>query len=112
MKRELPKDHGIRAASEMQAQISYDLVMEEEMSFVEGTYRLPGHDWQVFIFSRKPIVTPEIQPTTWDSGVTGVFVGFPEGNRLNRSVVEQLLSEQFDVDEWIEVSGPDSIQIR
>jgi hypothetical protein len=24
------------------AEISYDLVMEEDMAFVEGTYRLPG----------------------------------------------------------------------
>ena len=34
------------------AEICFDLVMEKEMSFVEGTYRLPGRGWEVFIFSR------------------------------------------------------------
>lgn len=33
------------------AEISYDLVMDDDMSFVEGTYRLPGGDWQVVIVS-------------------------------------------------------------
>ena len=31
----------------MHAEISYDLVMDDDMSFVEGTYRLLGGDWQV-----------------------------------------------------------------
>ena len=30
---------------EMRAEISYDLVMDDDMEFVEGTYRLPGGDW-------------------------------------------------------------------
>jgi hypothetical protein len=33
--------------TKMQAEISYDLVMDYEMAFVEGTYRLPARDWQV-----------------------------------------------------------------
>jgi hypothetical protein len=27
------------------AEISYDLVMDEDMAFVEGSYRLPGNEW-------------------------------------------------------------------
>jgi hypothetical protein len=101
-----------RAAYEMQAEISYDLVMDDEMPFVEGTYRLPGYEWQVVIFSRRPVAIPEIESTTWASGVSGIFVRFPEDAPLNRSVVEQLLGDRFGVEEWIEVHGPDSIQIR
>ena len=46
------------------AQISFDLVMGEAMSFVEGTYRLPGRAWEVFIFGpdadvSEPRVTVE-----------------------------------------------------
>lgn len=96
----------------MRAEISYDLVMEDEMSFVEGTYRLPGHEWQVLIFSRGPVASPDIESATWASGVTGVSVKFPEDAPLNQSVVEQLPGDRFGVDEWIEVRGPDSIQIR
>lgn len=31
----------------MKAEISFDLKMEDNMSFVEGTYRLEGGEWQV-----------------------------------------------------------------
>lgn len=54
------------------AEISYDLVMEEDMSFVEGTYRRPDFDWQVFIFSRNDVSSPKISSTTWQSGTTGI----------------------------------------
>src|SRR5262249_35314102 len=56
----------------VKAEISYDLVMEDEMSFVEGTYRLPGGEWQVFIFipwqGSNAVVWTRSE---WDSGVTG-----------------------------------------
>jgi hypothetical protein len=40
----------------MRAEISYDLVMDDDMWFVDGTKRLPGRDWQVVIVraSRRP----------------------------------------------------------
>jgi hypothetical protein len=33
----------------MKGEISYDLVMENDMSFVEGTYRIENGEWRVFI---------------------------------------------------------------
>ncbi len=96
----------------MDAEISYDLVIDDEMSFVEGTYRLPGGDWQVVIFSRRAIAAPEVKKTQWHSGVTGVFVAFPENDPLNQTVVEQLLGDYLGVASWSVVRGPDSIQIR
>ena len=36
-------------------EISYDLVMEDDMAFVEGSYRIGGCDWQVFIISKRLI---------------------------------------------------------
>src|SRR5262245_47640183 len=42
------------------AEISYDLVMGEDMAFVEGTYRLPGGDWQVVIVSRYDVAEPQV----------------------------------------------------
>lgn len=37
----------------MKADITFDLVMTEDMPFVEGCYRLADGVWQVFIFRRS-----------------------------------------------------------
>src|SRR5687767_1242581 len=80
------REHRARAipvANNPRGEISYDLVMEEDMGFVEGTYRLPGGEWQVFVFSRFADVSePDVQHGQWDSGVTGFFVRFPRSGRL------------------------------
>src|SRR5262249_16058541 len=96
----------------MHGEICYDLVMEQEMSFVEGTHRLPGHDWQVFIFSRWRVEQPRVTVTQWHTGATGVFVRFPEYAMLNKAAVEQVLARALGVEGWVEVSGPDSMQLR
>jgi hypothetical protein len=57
-----------------QPEISYDLIMEPNMGFVEGTYRLAGGDWQVFIFTRSDVAEPQCRPNRWQSGVSGVVV--------------------------------------
>jgi hypothetical protein len=96
----------------MRAEISYDLIMDDDMSFVEGTYRLPGGDWQVVIVSRRDVAEPQIVPQRWESGVSGVVVRFPRTGRLNRETVERLLSAALGVSEWVEVRGPDSMRLR
>jgi hypothetical protein len=98
----------------MRAEISYDLVMEDDMDFVEGTYRLPGREWQVFIFGPDASASrPEVSACgKWQSGVTGVFVKCPPALRLNKGVVLAILSEALGVTQWEEVRGPDSIQLR
>lgn len=50
--------------TEMRAEISYDLVMDDDMAFVEGTHRLPGGDWQVVIVSApdRDVPAPEVVP--------------------------------------------------
>jgi hypothetical protein len=98
----------------MRAEISFDLVMEDDMDFVEGTYRLPGHDWQVLVFSRRPPVE-KLEINTkghWASGVTGVSVRFPKAQMLNKAAVMRVLSDVLGVTEWQEVHGPDSMQLR
>ncbi len=98
----------------MHAQISYDLVMEDEMSFVEGTFRLSGREWQVFIFCRDSTGSPPAinADARWETGVTGVVVKWPRGRALNRAVVLRVLSEQLGIAEWEEVRGPNSMQLR
>lgn len=96
----------------MKGEISYDLRMEDNMAFVEGTFRLAGGQWQVFIFSRYPLDHAIIVPTNWDRGVSGIVIRFPESQILNKTAVEQLLSEALGVTDWIEVGGPDSMKLR
>src|SRR5262245_13520548 len=93
-------------------EISYDLVMEADMSFVEGTYRLPGREWRVFIFSRRDVQSPLVDRVTWVSGVSGIHVAYPSDMSLNRLAVERLLAEAVGVCDWQRVRGPDSMQLR
>ena len=96
----------------MRAEISYDLVMNDDMQFVEGTFRLPGEQWQVVIVSRKDVAEPLAELQVWDSGVRGVFVRFPRGRQLNAAAVELVLSAKLGVAEWVVVRGPDSMRLR
>jgi hypothetical protein len=98
----------------MRAEISYDLVMDDDMEFVEGAYRLPGGGWQVVIVSafERDVPEPEVVPQAWESGVTGVFVRFPRRLPLNAEAVERVLSAALGVREWLRVRGPDSMQLR
>jgi len=96
----------------MTGEISFDLHMEDNMSFVEGAYRLCGGNWQVFIFSRYPVEQVKSIDSNWESGVSGIVISFPESKKLNKAVVEQVLSERLGVTEWVEVRGPDSMQLR
>lgn len=97
----------------MPAEISYDLVMGPDMGFVEGSYRLAGGEWRVFVFNHGDVQEPVIEHTRFGStGVSGVFVKLPKGLALNQFVVEQFLSRICEVDDWIVVRGPDSMTLR
>ena len=95
-----------------QAEISYDLVMEDDMDFAEGCYRLHGKPWEVFTVAKVNIVEPEHRFAKWDSGVTGITLFVPRATRLNKAVIEELLSSALGIAGWHEVRGPDSIVIR
>ena len=96
----------------MTGEISYDLVMTDDMDFVEGAYRVGDGAWQVLIVSKRDVTEPTIKPSTWDSGVTGVVIHLPRDTRLDKALVERLLSERLDIAGWVEVRGPDSMTLR
>ena len=96
----------------MTGEISYDLVMTDDMDFAEGAYRVAGGEWRVFVVRRRAVAEPATKPTTWDSGVSGVVIDLPSTTRLDKSVVERLLSGQCGVSEWSEARGPDSMSLR
>jgi hypothetical protein len=98
----------------MRAEISYDLVMDDDMEFVEGTYRLPGYDWQVLIVlaRERDVSQPQVVPQQWESGESGVIIRIPRNERINAATVERILSGALGVSEWVRVRGPDSMQLR
>jgi hypothetical protein len=95
-----------------QPEISFDLVMKPDMGFVEGTFRLTGGEWQVFVFKRGDVAEPQCRPSRWDSGVSGLVVTYPRVAVLNRASVERVLSSALAVQSWFLVRGPDSMQLR
>jgi hypothetical protein len=96
----------------VEAEISYDLVMGDDMDFAEGCYRLPGKTWEVFTATKRKIADAQYRSFQWDSGVSGILLHVPEATRLNKTLVEELLSSALGVAGWREVKGPDSIMIR
>lgn len=93
-------------------EISYDLVMEDDMGFVEGAYRIGGCDWQILVISKRPVDKLFWKPCTWDNGVSGIIVHFPERMRLNTASTEEIMSDILGVGIWSRVKGPDSMQLR
>lgn len=96
----------------MRAERSYDLVMCDDMQFVEGTFRLPGEDWQVVIASWQDVPEPIAIPQVWGSGVKGILLSFPRGRGINATTVERELSAVVGISEWAVVRGPDSMGLR
>jgi hypothetical protein len=88
--------------------------MTEDMSFVEGCYRLDDGEWQVFIFGHSRGFQPVgvKRDLVWDSGVRGLNVILPDDTKINKPFVLNLMSDILGVTEWIEVRGPDSIKLR
>ncbi len=99
----------------MKAEITFDLVMHEFMPAAEGCYRLSDNIWCVFFFYVCPEEGEFIgikKNLVWDSGVTGLNAFFPEGTNLNKALILETLSRELGVTEWVEVRGPDSIDLR
>ena len=94
-------------------EVSWDLVMEPDMPFAEGTYRVTEGGWQVFTTFRSRGDRPVgVRAVRWDSGVQGVNITFADHGLINKNTVLIALSKETGVREWREVSGPDSMQLR
>ena len=93
-------------------EISYDTVMGDDMGIVEGSYRLPGYLWQIFLFTNKAV--PELRQSfaTWQSGITGLEFKVPNGVAINHEFIVRAMSEVFGAASWIVVDGPDSLILK
>jgi hypothetical protein len=111
----LALEEQLSLGDQMDGEISYDLIMEDNMNFAEGTYRLSGGPWQVFIFitsNPKHQAGVAAYRRTWDSGVDGLVVYCPVNTILSKDFIERVLSSECGASCWKEVRGPDSIKIR
>ena len=69
----------------MKAELTFDCLYGDDQDNMEGCYRLPGQDWQVYFFTRWwDDGGPEVRlNTVWRSGVTGVNVRRAKDKPLN-----------------------------
>lgn len=102
------------AANEMIAEITWDLVMSEDMTFAEGCYRLEGGDWQVVTACKAKGIYPVgiRNGVSWGSGATGMNIVLPDDAHINATVLLEMMSAILGVSEWHGVKGPDSIMLR
>jgi hypothetical protein len=102
-----------REASRLKAEITLDLVMQEDMAFAEGCYRLDQGEWHVFTVAHSAVQQVTVKKdVVWRSGVTGLNLFFPNNSKINKSVILDVMSITLGVAEWTEVRGPDSINLR
>lgn len=98
----------------MNAEITWDLVMSDDMTFAEGCFRLEGEPWQVVIaFKSGGVHSPGVRTNLrWNSGVTGMNIILNDDERINKEVLLQIMSSSLGVERWTEVKGPDSMALR
>jgi hypothetical protein len=101
-----------------EGEISYDLVMEDDMDFVEGTCRVPeaagaaATAWQVFVFTKSDVSSSQVVRSRFPSGTSGLLVRVPASTRLDCRMIEEALSDFLGVVRWRRVTGPDSMSLR
>ena len=80
---------------------------------MEGTFRLPGGEWQVLILWPSEVDSPVIKERArWESGVTGMYVDWPRLAPLDHDAVVAILRSAYGVQDWRQVQGPDSMILR
>jgi hypothetical protein len=98
-------------------ELSFDTGLEDDNVIVEGSYRVPGRFWQIFLFRKGG---PDGEPVSelrhcfrmWESGITGVVFDVPVEAVLDRDYILQALAGVFGAVDWAEVRGPDSQLMR
>lgn len=101
------------------SEISFDTeVCESGQSHVEGCYRLDKKDWCVFYFTdrrdgrwwrKEPLILTEV---VWPSGARGIEAVYPKKTVLNKRFVATELARILKTSNWVEVAGPDSLQMK
>ncbi len=99
-------------------EISFDLVMEKDNNWMEGSFRLPGESWQCMSFNKRDVadvchkLSQWQRATTWGGTMTGISFSLPQTACVDRNYLLGAMTQVFGFSEWIEVHGPDSMFLR
>ncbi|MEZ6142468.1 MAG: hypothetical protein R3B84_18065 [Zavarzinella sp.] len=99
-------------------EISFDLVMEDEHQYMEGSYRLPGTLWNVVIFKKSEVdelayeFTIWEPATIWERAASGVVIRFPLKAKMGLEEILSAMTKVFQFKNWTVVNGPDSMLLR
>ena len=98
-------------------EISFDTGLETDNDIVEGSFRVPGEFWQIFIFRKRNdrgeyVAELRHESGSWASGITGIEFHAPNEAVINKGYVFRAFASVFGTDEWVEVRGPDSLLLK
>lgn len=93
-------------------EISFDTGLSDDETIVEGSYRVPGKLWQIFLFLKDSVPELRHRITEWPSGITGIQFEVPREDVLDRDYILRAFSSVFETDDWVEVRGPDSLLMK
>ena len=98
-------------------EISFDTGLEADNDLVEGSYRVPGAFWQIFLFRKEVDEGQSLGAlrhrfAEWPSGITGIAFDAPATDVIDREYIFRAFATVFGTDDWVEVRGPDSMLMK
>jgi hypothetical protein len=98
-------------------EISFDTGLDDDDLVVEGSFRVRGEFWQVFVFEKKKVRGESISElrhrfVDWESGISGVVFDVPSETTLDKHYIIRAFAIVFGTDDWVEVRGPDSLLLK
>jgi len=95
------------------AEISYDVVVDDDSTIVEGCVRLPGETWRTFHASKEDeLAEARFWTFDWENGIGGMALELPAGVTMNKAALEQAFASFLGVEQIVEAPGPDSMMMR
>ncbi|MCY0986607.1 hypothetical protein OV203_05720 [Nannocystis sp. ILAH1] len=95
------------------AEISFDVVVDDDSWIVEGCLRLPGETWRTF-HAEKEFYLPEacLRTFDWENGIRGLALKMPGEAPMNKAALAQAFASLLGVEQIVEAPGPDSMMMR
>ena len=98
-------------------EISFDTGLEADNDLVEGSYRVPGSFWRIFLFRKEDdegrcFAELRRHSVEWPSGIAGITFDAPAEAVIDREYIFRAFADAFGTDDWVEVRGPDSMLMK
>ncbi|WAS89971.1 hypothetical protein [Nannocystis punicea] len=95
------------------AEISFDVVVDDDSWIAEGCLRLPGETWRTF-HAEKENYLPEacLKTFDWENGIRGLSLTLPGEVTMNKAALAQAFAALLGVEQIVEAPGPDSMMMR